>query len=121
MHDDEGSKSSKRVVNVRHEQTFDVYIGRRIGAYVLSKWANPIKLGHESQRVEVLMQYAAWLKTQQHLMDSVSELRGKVLGCWCSPKDCHGDILARLAESIDPYAEIDTIMSELGDRLPEEA
>ncbi|MGD9564460.1 MAG: DUF4326 domain-containing protein [Pyrinomonadaceae bacterium] len=26
----------------------------------------------------------------------MEELRGKVLGCWCSPKVCHGDVLARL-------------------------
>lgn len=26
------------------------------------------------------------------------ELRGKVLGCWCAPKMCHGDVLAELAE-----------------------
>jgi hypothetical protein len=25
------------------------------------------------------------------------ELKGKVLGCWCSPKACHGDILAKIA------------------------
>jgi hypothetical protein len=25
------------------------------------------------------------------------ELRGKILGCWCAPKRCHGDTLARIA------------------------
>jgi len=25
------------------------------------------------------------------------ELKGKVLGCWCHPKECHGDVLARIA------------------------
>jgi len=24
----------------------------------------------------------------------LSSLRGKVLGCWCVPKACHGDVLA---------------------------
>ena len=24
----------------------------------------------------------------------VEELRGKTLGCFCKPKDCHGDIIA---------------------------
>ena len=28
------------------------------------------------------------------------ELRGKVLGCWCSPKACHGDVLAEIANSM---------------------
>ena len=26
-------------------------------------------------------------------MDSLLELKGKTLGCWCKPEDCHGDIL----------------------------
>jgi hypothetical protein len=25
---------------------------------------------------------------------AVRELRGKVLGCYCKPKRCHGDIIA---------------------------
>jgi len=27
------------------------------------------------------------------------ELRGKILGCHCKPKACHGDILAEIADS----------------------
>jgi hypothetical protein len=25
------------------------------------------------------------------------ELRHKILGCWCHPKACHGDVLAEIA------------------------
>lgn len=28
----------------------------------------------------------------------VERLRGKVLGCWCAPARCHGEVLARLAD-----------------------
>jgi hypothetical protein len=24
-----------------------------------------------------------------------------VLGCWCAPRACHGDVLVRLAEGLD--------------------
>jgi hypothetical protein len=27
-----------------------------------------------------------------------TELKGKVLGCWCKPDACHGDVLAELAD-----------------------
>ncbi|MHB8407806.1 MAG: DUF4326 domain-containing protein [Acidiferrobacterales bacterium] len=30
-------------------------------------------------------------------MSALGELRGKVLGCWCSPQACHGDVLEELA------------------------
>lgn len=32
----------------------------------------------------------------QELMNSLHELGGKTLGCWCRPEDCHGDILLKL-------------------------
>jgi Domain of unknown function (DUF4326) len=39
------------------------------------------------------------LPAHPELMGALGELRGKVLGCWCSPKPCHGDVLARLANA----------------------
>jgi hypothetical protein len=30
-------------------------------------------------------------------MADIGELTGKVLGCWCAPKACHGDVLVKLA------------------------
>ena len=70
------------------KQPFDVYIGRP------SKWGNPFVIGPDGTREEVIQKYEAYIKSSG--LD-VSELRGKILGCWCSPKPCHGDVLARLA------------------------
>ncbi|MBX6723654.1 MAG: DUF4326 domain-containing protein, partial [Dactylosporangium sp.] len=42
--------------------------------------------------------YEAWLRTRPDLMARLPELRGRVLACWCAPKPCHGDVLARLAD-----------------------
>lgn len=69
---------------------YDVYIGRP------SKWGNPFAIGEDGTRQEVIEKYRAWIKTQKHLLDSLEELRGKVLGCWCSPQPCHGDVLTEL-------------------------
>ena len=33
-------------------------------------------------------------------MAQLPELKGKVLGCWCAPEGCHGDVLAELADSL---------------------
>jgi hypothetical protein len=78
------------VVNVRTDP-YDVYIGRP------SKWGNPFRLRREGDRGAVLIQYRAWLMTRPDLLSQLGELRGKVLGCWCKPKACHGDVLAELA------------------------
>ena len=32
------------------------------------------------------------------LINDIEELRGKVLGCWCKPSPCHGDILLKILD-----------------------
>jgi hypothetical protein len=32
-------------------------------------------------------------------------LRGKILGCWCKPLDCHGDILKAVADETNEETE----------------
>lgn len=81
---------SDLVVHCKRDK-FDIYIGRP------SKWGNPIKLMRESERQQVLDQYEEWLMKQPELLAALPELRGRVLGCWCAPRLCHGDVLARLA------------------------
>ncbi len=70
----------------------DVYIGRP------SKWGNPFS-EHKHGRTECIKLYHDWILTGEgrHLLDDLHELQGKVLGCWCKPKACHGDVLAMLA------------------------
>lgn len=82
-----------RVVNIRKED-YDVYIGRG------SKWGNPFKIGPDGSRYDVIMKYKEWIKQQPDLMAALPELKGKVLGCWCVPKACHGSVLAELANAI---------------------
>ena len=40
-----------------------------------------------------------WIQKQPGLMNNLHELKGKVLGCWCKPKPCHGDMLIELIEN----------------------
>jgi len=82
---------------------YDVYIGRP------SKWGNPYshKPGTLARfrcrtRKEAIEKYEQWLRSQPELMEAArKELRGKVLGCWCAPLPCHGDVLARIANEED--------------------
>ena len=36
---------------------------------------------------------------KQALFEALDELRGLVLGCWCAPRPCHGDVLLWLANA----------------------
>lgn len=80
------------------KEPFDVYIGRP------SKWGNPYS--HQEgtlaefkveTREEAVQKFKEYLLNNKELMESLPELKGKILGCWCAPKSCHGDILLEMA------------------------
>lgn len=83
--------SERRTVVHCKRAPHDVYIGRP------SKWGNPFRIGRDGTRAEVIAKYRAYLLGSPVLMAALPELRGKVLGCWCAPQACHGDVLAELA------------------------
>ncbi len=102
-----------RVVHCQREY-YDVYIGRVNKRHGLSqsKWANPYVAGKPGTRAEVITLYRTWVLTQPELLAALPELTGKILGCWCAPHACHGDVLVALTQ---PAYEADTCR-ELGCR-----
>jgi len=74
---------------------YDVYIGRP------GKWGNPFQIGRDGTRAQVIARYERWLATQPELLAALPELAGKTLGCWCAPRACHGEVLARLASELE--------------------
>ncbi len=83
-----------RVVHCKRSK-HDVYIGRP------SKWGNPFPVPKGYDRVadpdRILARYEEYVRGNPKLMADLPELAGKVLGCWCAPHACHGDVLARMA------------------------
>src|SRR5262245_47496389 len=56
-------------------------------------WGNPFILDEDGDRSEVCDSYRVYLQYKPSLQRRYEELRGKVLGCWCYPEQCHGDVL----------------------------
>lgn len=86
-----------KVVHCKKEK-YDVYIGRP------SKWGNPFSHKDDTKakfktatREEAVASFRTYLLTNPDLLAALPELRGKTLGCWCSPQACHGDVLLELA------------------------
>lgn len=88
--------------------SYDVYIGRP------SKYGNPFSHLPDSagsvkvsSRDEAVDNYRKWVLGEMtvpglippSLDDIRRDLAGKVLGCWCAPNRCHGDVLVELANS----------------------
>ena len=100
------------VVNI--EQTdYEIYIGRP------GIWGNPFKITKGCNRTLAIEKYRQWIKTQPHLMGKLWFLRGKVLGCHCKPLPCHGDVLAELADNLNPAEQIMPFGKYVGKRLDE--
>ena len=83
----------------KSQKRYDVYIGRP------SRWGNPFssKEGTLAEfkvqtREESIQKHQDWVLSQPQMIEDIKrELRGKVLGCFCSPKRCHGHTLAWIA------------------------
>ena len=84
------------VVNKR-DRLYDVYIGRG------SIWGNPFTVEQFGRDgcIEKYEQYIRdKLRLNPELWQELQKLEGKVLGCFCKPKRCHGDILVKILEEI---------------------
>lgn len=88
-----------KIVNLKNDN-YTLYIGRKNTHYGLmeSKWHNPIKLREDTpeERKRVLLEYEEYLLSREDLMEDIFELENQILGCWCKPKECHGDVLIRI-------------------------
>ena len=81
-------------MNLKHEQ-YDVYIGRG------SLFGNKFIIGKDGNRAEVIEKYRVWFEEKLNddkFFYSVLALKGKLLGCYCKPNACHGDVIVEYLE-----------------------
>lgn len=79
-----------------------MYIGRP------SKWGNPFshqdvegkfRTETREEAIEMYRKFLDWrINTYgTEVLIELAELDGAILGCWCAPKPCHGDVLVEFA------------------------
>ena len=59
-------------------------------------YGNPFLIGRDGDREQVIAKYKEYFYrrlTDPIFRSKVLELKGKVLGCWCKPLTCHGDVI----------------------------
>lgn len=90
------AKLNTRIVHINKEP-YDILVDRT------TMWGNPYshKDGTLAKfkvktRKESIEKYREYILMNKELLEKLPELRGKVLGCWCKPLACHGDILVEL-------------------------
>ncbi len=94
--------------------SYNVYIGRSKNKEV-GKWGNPYSYKEDSiaefkvkDKKESLEKYENYLRNNQELLNQLDTLDGKILGCWCHPKNqiykegdtivCHGQIIQKIIQ-----------------------
>lgn len=108
---------SIRVVNIKTSINGYEYIGRgnagnRWPEREASPLANPFHIGRDGTRAQVIAKYEQWLKDKiwsgnRDVLDELARLSSIVvktggvnLGCFCSPRSCHGDVIKRAIEEV---------------------
>ena len=112
------------VVNLKSHR-YNVYIGRSRRGQPPSKWGNPFPTGRRLDRqlaalvaghpvldtyspgalidrTAAIALYRAYLDVQlasgKLTAADFLAIQGKTLGCFCKPKDCHGDVIAEFCQ-----------------------
>lgn len=91
-----GDDMMTTVVNLRQHRNWKaegiVLIDRR------TMFGNPFRIGIHGDRDEVIDRYRKWfygcMEVDSVFRLKVLALKEEVLGCWCVPKKCHGQIIA---------------------------
>jgi len=77
---------------------FTHYIGRDWAGFAQSPLHNPFHVGKDGDREEVLLKFIDyWYAPEQRRLRRMAMIMipdGSILGCWCKPLQCHGDIIA---------------------------
>jgi hypothetical protein len=62
-------------------------------------WGNPFPIALHQNRPACVSRFEKWVRSKPDMIARIKrELKGRVLGCYCKPLACHGDVLAIIAE-----------------------
>jgi hypothetical protein len=83
-----------RVVHCKREP-YDVYVGRP------SLLGNPFFVGPDMTRGQAILAFRVYARKRMvvdpEFAVAIRACRGRTLGCWCAPKDCHAWVILQLA------------------------
>ena len=95
---------------VGRDQNCTHYIGRPSifgNKYSHLKWKSNYPVVYVETREEAIRRYEIDMRKDIKLMKAIYELpENAILGCWCKPKACHGDVIVKLWEELhrnDPH------------------
>lgn len=96
------------IVNIRNEKC-DVYIGRGKGGTIPEPpergcFGNPFSVkqyGRTGCIERFVIYFYDRMEIDKEFRAAVLELKGKKLGCYCKPEECHGDVIKQWLDEHD--------------------
>ena len=95
-----------KVVNIKKEK-YDVYIGRGSifgNPYTHLPIQNTQAQAQVKSREEAIEKYKEYfyekIEKDPEFLDDILRLKDRVLGCYCAPKSCHGNIIAEFLDKL---------------------
>ena len=95
------------IVNLKHHPELQRALENReefegvVRADRSTRWGNPFRISKRASREDVIERYRRWLwqriREGEVSLEELAGLHGKTLACWCHPKPCHCNVLARAA------------------------
>lgn len=84
-----------KIVNLRKDK-YSHYIGRP------SVFGNPFEIGKDGTREEVISKFESYAKINLNLLYAIRDLpKDAILGCYCKPLSCHGDIIIKIYKELN--------------------
>jgi hypothetical protein len=86
------------VINIYHQKPYDVYVGRE-GKGEDGYYGNPYDKDDRDTNVRNFRSYfEERIKLDAEFRERVNSLKGKKLGCFCSPQNCHAMVYVEYLE-----------------------
>ena len=106
--------NNANIINLNNVTDVDKWLQEEQNVYVgrPSKWGNPFKISSKNSRQDVVELFRQFIPLNKNRVESVGQLKGKVLGCWCAPNLCHAEVLHQLAGNHPCYQSTSTEMSQ---------
>lgn len=68
-----------------------------------SIFGNPFPITSTVDRDTVIRKYEEWVRNQPEVLAAIQALpHDAVLGCFCAPKPCHGDVIVKIWKEMHP-------------------
>lgn len=101
-----------KVVNIKNGDSYEIYIGRAGNGHD-GYFGNPFNTGTRKEKLEKFEEYLIQrTENDKKFREKVKQLDGKILGCFCKPKPCHGDILLKHAKRLKTEDEVFTMIGD---------